>query len=103
MKSSYLLKILWQTIVIYSNNGKIDSKFSIRNFYNTVLKKIFEALFWSTLFSFLASIVFDVDFTKVNISSDALQVFSGILGFGIAAYTILISSFDKVTKFFSKP
>ncbi|MDY0265932.1 MAG: hypothetical protein RBR12_12210 [Sulfurospirillum cavolei] len=100
MKSSYLLKILLQAIIIYSNNGKIDSKFSISNFYKAVCKKIIEALLWSIFFSFLASKIFDVDCGKVNISSDALQVFSGILGFGIAAYTILISSFDKVTKFF---
>lgn len=96
--SSYLLKSIWRAVKIYINKGDASKTFSLKSFAKSILKLQFEALIFSVFFAFIAHKT-GKNICEIDIAGDALQVFSGILGFGIAAYTIIISSFDKIIKY----
>lgn len=96
--SSYLLKSIWRAVKIYSNKGDGNAPFSFKGFAKSILKLQVEAFILAALFTYIAYKA-GKNICEIDITGDALQVFSGILGFGIAAYTIIISSFDKIIEY----
>lgn len=95
---SYLYKVVSKIIVLYSNKGDYDKKFDISLLKKRVLPKVIESIIIALLFVFISNIM-ESSIRSDKIISFSISFFASILGFGMAAYTILLMLADEILYF----
>ncbi len=98
MSRSYLWKIFARTIQAYINHGDLTKKITYEAIRKAILPKVIESVILTLSFLFIAYLS-SSNLKGIEISADFLQVFSGILGFAITAFAIVISSFERIIIF----
>lgn len=97
-KHSYLYKTFSRVIALYVNKGEYNHHFTFEDFQKKVLPKIYESLIIAFIF-ILLSIFFDSKVDAEKVISFGLSFYGSILGFGMAAYTILLMMSDEILAF----
>lgn len=99
-EKSYLYKTISRITTLYTNKGDYNKEFDFDLFKKRVLPKIFESLIIGLLFTFI-TYIFNSQINSEKIISFSISFYASILGFGMAAYTILLMLADEILFFLS--
>lgn len=99
-EKSYLYKTISRITTLYTNKGDYDKEFDFKLFKKRVLPKIYESCIIGILFTFIA-FLFNSEINAEKIISFSISFYASILGFGMAAYTILLMLADEILFFLS--
>lgn len=97
---SYIYKTISRITTLYTNRGDYDKEFSFDLFKKRVLPKIIESIIIGFIFIILTNI-FNSQINSEKIISFSISFYASILGFGMAAYTILLMLADEILYFLS--
>lgn len=97
-KNSYLFKRFIKIVNLYTNRGDYDKSFDFDLFKKRVLPKIIESSVFGILF-ICSVLIFNSDINAEKIISFSISFYASILGFGMAAYTILLMLADEILFF----